>query len=82
MTDDKNGKPGTKEWWAHCGEFKSALGQAVHLIDKIRSTDWLFLQDEGHERCIKMLDEAAAAIQKAKDARHRLAELGVEEVAA
>jgi hypothetical protein len=74
VTDNENRKPGAPRWWALWTEYKSGLGRAAWLLDQLRSAD-SHTADE-YARCIAMLDEAQAAIAKAKDARRQLHELG------
>ena len=71
---------GTPAWWKLWGDYRQGLGRAAWLIDRMRSDEMVhgkgLERDEGYEQAMAMLDEAASAIQKARDARHQINELG------
>lgn len=80
--DPKPASPvhGTPEWWNLWTEYREGLGRAAWLIDRIRSDELAhgtgLEREEGYETCLAMLTGAEAAIQKARDARHQINELG------
>jgi hypothetical protein len=79
MTDDENRKPGTPQWWSLWIGYRQGLTDCRRLVDKLAGSELVYSKRleaaEGYDQCLAMIDEAEAALQRARHARRQLHDL-------